>query len=135
MKAQINNNPDIIFVREEHLIIPRVWYQKLVDQNGRSDWLAIAILGEILNHRRVIGDAVMFFVSFEEIIKYFCELYGVSIVSTRRALKRLEKRGLIAIEDWGDSYRDDNLELNSWSINIPFLVLNKIVEGDDESYL
>lgn len=119
-------------LREGDLTIPRVWYRKLVNQNGRSDWLAIAILGELLDHR---DEAIIFFVSFEEIMKYFCKLYGVSIVCTRRALKRLEKRGLITIQDWGDSYRDDNLKLNSWSIQIPYQVLNKIVGGDDESYL
>ncbi len=122
-------------LRDGDLIIPRVWYQKLVNQNGRSDWLAIAILGEVLDHRRNIGDAIMFFVSFEEIIEYFCKLYGVSIVCTRRALKRLEKRRLINICDWGDDYRDDNLELNSWSIDIPCPVLEQIIGGDDESYL
>lgn len=124
-----------IQLNEGDLIIPRVWYQKLVNQNGRSDWLAIAILGEVLDHRDYLGNARIFFVSFEELIEYFCKLYGVSIVCTRRALKRLNKRGLIIIQDWGDFYRDDNLELNSWSIHIPCPVLNKIVGGDDESYL
>lgn len=128
-------------LKEGDLIIPRAWYQKLVNQNGRSDWLAIAILGEILDHRRDFGnkigqrDAIMFFISFEEIIEYFCKLYGVSIVCTRRALKRLEKRGLINICDWGDGYRDDNLELNSWSLDIPIPILEKIIGGNHESYL
>lgn len=120
-------------LREGDLVIPRAWYQKLVNQNGRSDWLAIAILGDILNHRDDWNDAIIFFVSFEEIIEYFCKLYGVSIVCTRRALKRLEKRGLIIIQDWGDSYRDDNLELNSWSIHIPNPVLNEII-GEEVEY-
>jgi hypothetical protein len=120
-------------LREGDLIIPRVWYQKLVNQNGRSDWLTIAILGEVLDHTDINGNSIIFFVSFEEIIEYFCKLYGVSIVCSRRALKRLEKKGLIIIQDWGDDYRDDDLELNSWSIHIPQPVLDTIIGGGHES--
>lgn len=122
-------------LREGDLIIPRVWYQKLVNQNGRSDWLTIAILGEVLDHTDINGNSIIFFVSFEEIIEYFCKLYGVSIVCSRRALKRLEKKGLIIIQDWGDDYRDDDLELNSWSIHIPQPVLDTIIGGGHENYL
>ena len=116
-----------------YLIIPRAWYQNLVNQNGRSDWLAISILGEM----GLYGE--LYFTSFENIVQYFCELYGVSKVCTRRALKRLEKKELISIADWGNNYRwevpDGMTEPNSWSVHITSKVHIEIDEVDNEIYL
>lgn len=113
-----------------YLIIPRAWYQKLVNQNGRSDWLAIAILGEVALYE------ILYFVDFEEIVEYFCQLYGVSRVCTRRALKRLYQKDLINIMDYGPSYRwevpEDMEKPNSWSINIARVVDIEIEEADNE---
>lgn len=80
-------------LRDGDLIIPRAWYQKLVNQNGRSDWLAIAILAELDFLESTTGPQTL------ELLSYFGELYGVSRVCVRRAIKRLKKRGYLILGD------------------------------------
>lgn len=75
-------------LRDGNLIIPRAWYQNLVNQNGRSDWLAIAIVAE-LDFLDSTGSQTL------ELLSYFSELYGVSRVCVRRAIKRLRKQGIL----------------------------------------
>lgn len=75
-------------MKEVTLVIPRLWYKKLVNQNGRSDWLAIAILAELL---RLTDDKIHISTN------YFIQLYGASRVCVRRAIKRLKAHNLIHI--------------------------------------